>query len=230
MSTIKNNTTELQNILNTINNLPEAGSGGALPELTNEGTASDLMANKELIDGEGNKVVGTFTIDNELSTQDNLISQIQTAINGKASGTAEDLDAELTTQEELITQLGTILNNKASNSGNIETYDLVIESDGITKLIYIQYVAYVNNEYQLHDDSFSSNQSYPLTLHNVVLKTPLRVQVNGGMTPLCGIVSNIKRTCSINYNSNESMIIDNQHFIPLETENGQIIIRCYDDD
>ena len=36
----------------------------------------------------GSKVTGTFTIDNELSTQDNLITQIQTALQNKASGVA----------------------------------------------------------------------------------------------------------------------------------------------
>ena len=105
MSTIKNNTTELQNILNTINNLPEAGNGSVLPELTNEGVASDLMANKELIDSEGNKVTGTFTIDTELSTQDNLITQIQTALEGKASATPtlQEKTATPTTSSQTIT-------------------------------------------------------------------------------------------------------------------------------
>jgi hypothetical protein len=67
-----------------VTNLPDAGVD--LPELANEGTAADLMAGKELIDDEGNKVTGTFTIDSELSTQDNLISQIQAALVGKAVG------------------------------------------------------------------------------------------------------------------------------------------------
>lgn len=105
MSTIKNNTTELYNILNAINNLPEAEEGVTLPELTNEGTASDLMASKELIDGEGNKITGTFTIDNELSTQDNLISQIQTALNGKATAAPklQEKTATPTTSTQTIT-------------------------------------------------------------------------------------------------------------------------------
>lgn len=60
MSTIKDNTTELQNILNTINNLPEAGGGGALPALINEGTAADLLSGKQLIDSDGEVVTGTI--------------------------------------------------------------------------------------------------------------------------------------------------------------------------
>ena len=68
----------------TAASLPEA-SGVNLPELTNEGTASDLMLNKELIDSNGEKVTGTFTIDEELNTQDDLIAQIQTLVSQKAS-------------------------------------------------------------------------------------------------------------------------------------------------
>lgn len=50
------NIENLQQILNLINELPEAGI--KLPELSNPGTADDLMLGKELIDGEGNVVVG----------------------------------------------------------------------------------------------------------------------------------------------------------------------------
>lgn len=56
---IKNNTISLQEILESINTLPDAG-GVELPELTNEGTASDLLAGKQLIDQEGNIVEGTI--------------------------------------------------------------------------------------------------------------------------------------------------------------------------
>lgn len=56
---IKNNTTSLQSLLDAVNALPEAGGVVELPELTNEGTAADLSAGKQLIDGEGNIVVGT---------------------------------------------------------------------------------------------------------------------------------------------------------------------------
>ena len=56
---IKNNTTSLQSLLDAVNALPEAGGVAELPELTNEGTAADLAAGKQLIDGEGNIVVGT---------------------------------------------------------------------------------------------------------------------------------------------------------------------------
>lgn len=84
---IKQNTISLQEILNNVNNLPDASSGVELPELSNPGTASDLLSGKELIDGEGEVVTGTFSIDNELNIQKGLVTQIQTALEGKASAT-----------------------------------------------------------------------------------------------------------------------------------------------
>lgn len=59
-SLLKTNTNTINEILNTINNLPEAGTD--LPELTNEGTAADLLSGKELINSEGEKVIGTIPI------------------------------------------------------------------------------------------------------------------------------------------------------------------------
>lgn len=84
---IKNNTTNLQSLLEQVNNLPNAGSSGIeLPELTNEGTSADLMSGKQLINDEGSVVTGTFTIDSEISAQDTLIANIKTALQGKAAG------------------------------------------------------------------------------------------------------------------------------------------------
>lgn len=58
---IKNNTASLQQLLEAVNNLPDAGSGGIeLPELTNPGSAADLLEGKELIDQDGSKVTGTI--------------------------------------------------------------------------------------------------------------------------------------------------------------------------
>lgn len=85
-SLLSNNITNLQSLLDKVNTLPEVSSGVELPELTNEGAAGDLLSGKQMIDSSGNIVDGTFSIDNELSTQDNLISQIQTALSTKAAG------------------------------------------------------------------------------------------------------------------------------------------------
>lgn len=56
-------------------------------------TTDATVSAEEIFAGEtayanGSKVTGTFTIDSELSTQDNLITQIQTALQNKASGVA----------------------------------------------------------------------------------------------------------------------------------------------
>ena len=84
-SPLQNNITNLQELLEAVNALPEAG-GVELPELTNEGTATDLLSGKELIDSEGNVVTGTFSIDSELTTQDTLIAELQSVLDGKTSG------------------------------------------------------------------------------------------------------------------------------------------------
>ena len=75
-SPLKQNTTTIQDLLNTINSLPEAGGTD-----TSDATAS---AN-EILQGEtayvnGEKVTGTFSIDNELTTQDDLITQLQSVV------------------------------------------------------------------------------------------------------------------------------------------------------
>lgn len=77
---LQNKNNSLRTILNKINSLPEASSGVELPELTNPATANDLLAEKELIDGDGNIITGTFTIDDEIATQDDLIAQIQSTV------------------------------------------------------------------------------------------------------------------------------------------------------
>lgn len=60
-STLQSNSTDLQAILDTINALPEAGSGGVdLPELTNPASDTDILSGKEAIDGEGNIITGTI--------------------------------------------------------------------------------------------------------------------------------------------------------------------------
>ena len=58
---IKNNTTSLQELLEAVNNLPNAGEGAELPTLANEGSASDLLYGKQLIDQDGNVVTGTIS-------------------------------------------------------------------------------------------------------------------------------------------------------------------------
>lgn len=74
-------------------------SGTQLPTLSNSGASGDLAYGKQLIDADGNVVTGTFTIDSELSTQDGLISQIQSVV----SELPEVSDLEPVLQEKTVT-------------------------------------------------------------------------------------------------------------------------------
>ena len=83
---ILNNTTSLQEILEAVNNLPEASTGVELPELSNPANISEIFLNKEVIDENGKVKTGIFTIDTELNTQEDLLRQLRTALDGKTAG------------------------------------------------------------------------------------------------------------------------------------------------
>lgn len=93
-SKIQNNNTSLEEILATINALPEEGSGGVdLPELSNPGVADDLVVGKQLIDGDGGVVTGTnpyekTSTDAEVNEQADLLQQITTVLAEKAAPAA----------------------------------------------------------------------------------------------------------------------------------------------
>lgn len=90
---IQNNNTSLEQILATINALPEEGSGGVeLPGLSNPGVADDLVVGKQLIDGDGEVVTGTnpyekAPTDAEVNEQADLLQQITTTLAGKTAVT-----------------------------------------------------------------------------------------------------------------------------------------------
>lgn len=81
-NSIRNRTeeTDLLTIGEMIDDIGSIAGGVELPQLTNEGSAGDLLSGKELIDGDGNVVTGSFTLESEITTQDNLIAQIQSAV------------------------------------------------------------------------------------------------------------------------------------------------------
>ena len=87
---IRNNTTSLQDLLETINNLPDASEGVELPELTNEAAISEVFEGKEVINSEGNKVIGTFTIDNEITSQNDLLAQLKSILENKVAESGGD--------------------------------------------------------------------------------------------------------------------------------------------
>ena len=57
--------------------------GGSLPTLSSPANVDEVFEGQEFIDGNGTKKIGTFSLDAELNTQDNLISQIMTALDSK---------------------------------------------------------------------------------------------------------------------------------------------------
>lgn len=89
---IKNNTASLQQLLEAVNNLPDAGSGSGgveLPELTNPASADEIFLNKESIDENGKVKIGTFTIASELSQQDELLAELEEILNTKSAAGGE---------------------------------------------------------------------------------------------------------------------------------------------
>lgn len=96
MNNLMNNTASLQEVLAL---LEDKAAGAVLPTLDNPAGADQVFAGYEVIDGSGAVVEGTFTIDAELSAQDTLIAQIQTALEGKVSVSAVLQDKTATPTE-----------------------------------------------------------------------------------------------------------------------------------
>lgn len=103
-------------------------------------TADEIFAGETAYTANG-KVTGTFTIEEELTEQNDLISQISALVATKAnpqSSTPEDLDEELTEQESLISELSSILDSKASGgsgSGSVE-YEIVNLTENTTSISF----------------------------------------------------------------------------------------------
>lgn len=57
-------------------------TGVELPELSNPAAANEIFLGEEVIDGEGNKMTGTFTIEGEISELNTLISQLKNTVDG----------------------------------------------------------------------------------------------------------------------------------------------------
>lgn len=150
-SPLKTNTETIQNLINQINALPEAGV--ELPELTNEGSASDLLSGKQLINSNGSVVTGTFSIDDELATQDDLIAQLSTAVNnlpdaGSSEPTLQNKTVTPTTSKQTITAdngydgLGTVTVN-AMTTATQATPSISVNSSGLITASSTQTAGYV---------------------------------------------------------------------------------------
>lgn len=105
-STLQSNNTELssnnldlQVLIDQANALPDAG-GVELPTLTNEGTASDLLSGKELIDSDGNKVTGTMPNNGAVSQTLTTTATSYTIPKGYHSGSGK---VSITTETKSVT-------------------------------------------------------------------------------------------------------------------------------
>lgn len=166
------------------------------------------------------------------------VSLIET-LRGKAAGNSgEDVTDETNTYTtklaELETAIGALeteLEGKASGGsggGNVETYDLVVQSDGVVHLSMIRYISYTNGEYQYHIDNVSET-NYPITFTDVVLRTPIDYSYRGGAAPYLALLSDIDYVGARDFTTDltEDITIG---ILPLSTDNGQVILRLYDDD
>lgn len=135
MSNLNNNTTQLEALLAKVNALPEAG-GVDLPELTNEATSAELLASKQLIDGNGNIVTGSMPNNGAISqTMDGINTKSITIPSGYTSGGSvsldDTIDNEVTEQADLITQIKSVVNSLpeaggSSSGGSVETCTVTI--------------------------------------------------------------------------------------------------------
>jgi hypothetical protein len=80
MSNLNNNTAQLEALLAKVNALPEAG-GADTSDAT--ATTDEIFAGETAYTADG-KVTGTFTIEEELTEQNDLISQIVALVATKA--------------------------------------------------------------------------------------------------------------------------------------------------
>lgn len=123
-SIIQNNNSDLQEILNTINTLPEADSGGIeLPTLSNQATASEVLINKQLINQDGNIVIGTMPNNGSIShTMDGINTTVVSIPKGYTSGGYVYLDNtienEAATQATIIADILQTAHNLPNSNGS----------------------------------------------------------------------------------------------------------------
>ena len=117
MSNILNNTTSLQEVLEALQN--KATGGGGIDTSDATATESDILSGKTAyVDGE--KVTGTFSIEEELNTQDDLIAQIQSAVDNLPEASS----GEVSLQSKTVTP-----------SSNMQTVTADSGYDGLSEVI-----------------------------------------------------------------------------------------------
>jgi hypothetical protein len=201
-------------------------------------TTTDATASAdEIMSGEtayvnGSKVTGTFSIDSELSNQDNLISQIQTALQNKSATTGEDVTSEtsaytnkLATLETAITALETELQGKASGGsggGSIQTCTVTIDTDNKLTLYGISATTFNNNSISnvtILDGS--KNIATPYVIENVLTNSSLVCNTSTSGVIRANVNGATKKGSMSNYGVNYFKINENV---------TDVIIYIYDAD
>lgn len=150
-----------------------AGSGGTqLPTLTNEGTSEELFKDKQLINGNGEVVTGSFTIDEELTEQDILIEQINTALRGKlAGGDGADVSVVTATPADVLEGKVFVDANKETQIGTIPTIKLNIPTIEIDSNGLIQAQIAQDTSGYLHSDLLVNYKQLPTQSATTIVPT-----------------------------------------------------------
>lgn len=99
MSNLNNNTAQLEALLAKVNALPEASGGTNTSDAT--AVANEIFSGKTAYTADG-KVTGTFTIEEELTEQNDLISQIATLVATKANPPSTDTSDATATAGDIL--------------------------------------------------------------------------------------------------------------------------------
>lgn len=124
--------------------VPE-GSGINLPELTNAGTTDDLLINKELINQDGEIIIGSMPNNGNISsTMDGIDVKSITIPEGYTSGGTvsldDTIDNEVAVQSGLITQVVAALEGEASggsSSGGTSVEICTVTIDNVDDIAYV---------------------------------------------------------------------------------------------
>lgn len=184
MSNLNNNTVQLEALLAKINALPEAGSGGSGTDTTDAtATADEIFAGETAYTSEG-KVTGIFTIDSELTQQNDLISQITTLVQQKANPPSEVITptGDITITENGthdVTQYANAIVNVAgsgSSGGSVESCAIELYVDmPMSDTVTIYYI---------DGNQTAQSADFPLALQSTmitVLKNSLVVVTTPGL-------------------------------------------------
>ena len=189
-----------------------------LPELTNEGTSSDLLSGKQLIDGDGNIVEGTITNNGSIfSTMDGIETKSIAIPAGYTSGGSISLDStidnEVDEQSYLIAQIKSTVNSlpeAGSGSGGGQTYTVTIQNPPSNMMIGVCAVFYMGNTGVVQETFYLSD--FPVQLSSVsgilVLQDVMGVGLFRSITEFDGCVSNDGYAMSFVYDVTRDLIIN----------------------